>query len=586
MVDYSEHISRVVTTLSREESLRGLFLQHLDGNPLPSTKAIKEIVELSREVIFPGYFGASKVNRNTVRFHMGVKVERLYELLTDQIAAALCFQSADNSAHARITASQEALHLKSIRRGARSRAKESSAVSKTATSDSAANAHAKNSAEAAAKSTATTTPADVTVSSVGGAAVAGSINKVVPAPSKNEPVSSLAQARSSYEKTSADLAPSTDGLTPTPTVKKAEAPSDFDLSSILGEEFENTPKPYHNSEPTIHCEGGCCRLVFGPEDENGNLTIAPGAHLDSLDDILGLGLSDSTKDATNDKAASAAPAPAAAPAATSTPTTAPAASDAAVAKTAKASATKTASNKAKPEGEVVNKGAVPISDKEGAPLVMTDSKENPEYAKTHEQGKQCLLCNDAMKELAADKAAVYISSLVKLRAKLALDVQAAFNADPAATSFGEVIACYPGVRAICNYRIAHQLLKQEVPLIPRAITELAHSETGIDIHPGARIGDSFSIDHGTGVVIGETCIIGKNVKLYQGVTLGAISIPKDSSGMPLNIPRHPILEDNVVVYSNATVLGRITIGEGAVIGGNVWVTENVAPGEKVVQQRN
>ena len=131
--------------------------------------------------------------------------------------------------------------------------------------------------------------------------------------------------------------------------------------------------------------------------------------------------------------------------------------------------------------------------------------------------------------------------------------------------------------------MAHKLLTLGVPLIPRAITELAHSETGIDIHPGARIGDSFSIDHGTGVVIGETCIIGSNVKLYQGVTLGAKSIPVDSEGMPLNIPRHPILEDDVVVYSNASILGRITIGKGAIIGGNVWVIEDVSPGAKVVQ---
>lgn len=552
MVDYSEHISKVVTSLSREESLRGLFLQHLDGNPLPSTKAIREIVELSREVIFPGYFGNAKVNRNTVRFHMGVRVERLYELLTDQIAAALCFQSADNSAHARITASQEALHLKSVRRGARSRAKEASAVSKTATSESAANAHAQNAAEAAAKNSSVNAPADVTVASVGGAAVATSVPPVVPTPSRSDVVSSLAEARSTYDKPNLTLSPS-DTPSPVRDMKKADAVSELDLSDILGDEFltEASNKP----EPTIHCENGCCRLVFGPEDENGNLTIAPGAHLDSLDDLLGFGAAETPK--------SPEPAPAPAP-----------------------EPSKQTEEAKAPEAETqARKGTVPISDKEGAPLIMTDSKENPEYAKTHEQGKQCLLCNDTMKELAADKAATYIASLVKLRAKLALDIQAAFNADPAATSFGEVIACYPGVRAICNYRIAHQLLKQEVPLIPRAITELAHSETGIDIHPGARIGDSFSIDHGTGVVIGETCIIGKNVKLYQGVTLGAISIPKDGSGVPLNIPRHPILEDNVVVYSNATVLGRITIGEGAVIGGNVWVTENVAPGAKIVQQR-
>ena len=203
----------------------------------------------------------------------------------------------------------------------------------------------------------------------------------------------------------------------------------------------------------------------------------------------------------------------------------------------------------------------------------------------HEQGIQSLKFNEEVKEYARSLAAQYISNLELIRTKLAMDVKAAFDADPAATSFGEVICCYPGVRAIFNHRIAHTLLNLGVPLMPRAISELAHSETGIDIHPGARIGDSFSIDHGTGVVIGETCIIGKNVKLFQGVTLGAKTIPVDSRGVPLNIPRHPILEDDVVVYSNATILGRITIGRGAVIGGNVWVTEDVKAGGKVVQQR-
>ena len=183
-------------------------------------------------------------------------------------------------------------------------------------------------------------------------------------------------------------------------------------------------------------------------------------------------------------------------------------------------------------------------------------------------------------------AAQFIGRLPEMRRTLATDVEAAYNGDPAATNYGEVICCYPAIRAISNYRIAHELLVLGVPLIPRIITEMAHSETGIDIHPGATIGHHFTIDHGTGVVIGETCIIGNNVKLYQGVTLGAKSFPLDENGNPIKgIPRHPILEDDVIVYSNATILGRITIGRGATVGGNIWVTEDVPAGERIVQRR-
>ena len=195
-------------------------------------------------------------------------------------------------------------------------------------------------------------------------------------------------------------------------------------------------------------------------------------------------------------------------------------------------------------------------------------------------------CTDALREDAARKAADFISALPRLRALLATDVEAAYNGDPAARSFGEVISCYPCIRAISNYRIAHELLVLGVPLIPRIITEMAHSETGIDIHPGAQIGSYFTIDHGTGVVIGETCIIGNNVKLYQGVTLGAKSFPLDKDGNPIKgIPRHPILEDDVIVYSNATILGRITVGRGATVGGNIWVTEDVPAGARIVQRK-
>lgn len=190
------------------------------------------------------------------------------------------------------------------------------------------------------------------------------------------------------------------------------------------------------------------------------------------------------------------------------------------------------------------------------------------------------------RDTAASIAARFISKLPVIRRILATDVEAAYYGDPAATCFGEIICCYPIIRAITNYRIAHELYMLNVPLIPRIITEMAHSETEIDIHPGAQIGHHFTIDHGTGVVIGATCIIGNNVKLYQGVTLGAKSFPLDENGNPIKgIARHPILEDDVIVYSNATILGRITIGKGATIGGNIWVTESVPAGARIVQRR-
>lgn len=190
------------------------------------------------------------------------------------------------------------------------------------------------------------------------------------------------------------------------------------------------------------------------------------------------------------------------------------------------------------------------------------------------------------RDTAASIAARFISKLPEIRRILATDVEAAYYGDPAATCFGEIICCYPIIRAITNYRIAHELYMLNVPLIPRIITEMAHSETGIDIHPGAQIGHHFTIDHGTGVVIGATCIIGNNVKLYQGVTLGAKSFPLDENGNPIKgIARHPILEDDVIVYSNANILGRITIGKGATIGGNIWVTDSVPAGSRIVQRR-
>jgi len=170
----------------------------------------------------------------------------------------------------------------------------------------------------------------------------------------------------------------------------------------------------------------------------------------------------------------------------------------------------------------------------------------------------------------------------ELRRILGTDVTAAFNGDPAAKSTAEIISCYPVIKTLTNYRIAHELFVMGVPLIPRMMMEMAHSETGIDIHPGATIGSYFTIDHGTGVVIGETCVIGNNVKLYQGVTLGAKSFPLDAEGNPIKgIPRHPIIEDNVVIYANATVLGRITIGDHCVVGANTWVLQDMKPGEAI-----
>lgn len=201
----------------------------------------------------------------------------------------------------------------------------------------------------------------------------------------------------------------------------------------------------------------------------------------------------------------------------------------------------------------------------------------------------CFANVDSKKErrkMAKAMALEFVEFLPELRRRLLMDVVATYDGDPAAKSYGEVISCYPAIKAIGNYRIAHKLIEIGAPLIPRIISELAHSETGIDIHPGAQIGDYFTIDHGTGIVIGETCIIGNHVKIYQGVTLGAKSFPVDEAGNPIKgIPRHPIIQDNVIVYSNSTILGRVTIGSNAVIGANIWLMEDVAPGTQVVQKK-
>lgn len=182
-------------------------------------------------------------------------------------------------------------------------------------------------------------------------------------------------------------------------------------------------------------------------------------------------------------------------------------------------------------------------------------------------------------------AAQLLKQLPELRRRLGTDVKAVFDGDPAAVSYEEVILCYPALVALTHYRLAHALLQLGVPILPRLISEAAHSATGIDIHPGAEIGEYFSIDHGTGVVIGETCVIGNHVRLYQGVTLGAKSFKFDAAGNILQEPRHPILEDNVVVYSNSSILGRVRIGHDTVVGGNVWQTTDLPPYSRVIQGR-
>ena len=189
-------------------------------------------------------------------------------------------------------------------------------------------------------------------------------------------------------------------------------------------------------------------------------------------------------------------------------------------------------------------------------------------------------------EVAHEFALEFISSLPELRVVLAKDVRAAIEGDPAVKSADEVIFSYPGLFAIAIYRIAHILYGLEVPLIPRMMTEYGHRLTGIDIHPGATIGKSFFIDHGTGVVIGETTEIGDRVRIYQGVTLGAISLPKNSVDRMRDKKRHPTIEDDVIIYSNATILGeKAVIGARSVIGGNVWITESVPPDTKVISKQ-
>ncbi len=199
--------------------------------------------------------------------------------------------------------------------------------------------------------------------------------------------------------------------------------------------------------------------------------------------------------------------------------------------------------------------------------------------KLHNCEEDCQ-CDEKAEQIAED----LLNSLVKIRKIIQSDVFAAYAGDPAARSFEEIVISYPGLKAIAIHRIAHELYRSDVPLIPRMMNEIAHSETGIDIHPGATIGEKFFIDHGTGVVIGETSVIGKNVKIYQGVTLGAVSFSTDENGNAVKgIKRHPEIGDDVTIYAEATILGTIKIGRGSVIGGNVWIKEDVPEGTLVGQ---
>ncbi|MBU3601873.1 serine O-acetyltransferase EpsC [Polynucleobacter sp. AM-25C3] len=186
--------------------------------------------------------------------------------------------------------------------------------------------------------------------------------------------------------------------------------------------------------------------------------------------------------------------------------------------------------------------------------------------------------------LAHDLTSQFAAELSSIRALIVSDIRAALSGDPAATSVSEILLCYPGVSAAIHYRIAHALYKLGSPLLARFISEIAHSKTGVDIHPGAQIGEGFFIDHGTGVVIGQTAILGKNIRLYQAVTLGAKRFPEDDDGNLIKgAERHPILEDDVVIYAGATVLGRITIGARSTIGGNVWLTKSVTSDSNISQ---
>ncbi|MBR5076436.1 MAG: serine acetyltransferase [Bacteroidales bacterium] len=210
----------------------------------------------------------------------------------------------------------------------------------------------------------------------------------------------------------------------------------------------------------------------------------------------------------------------------------------------------------------------------------------PEYLGQDDRALDMMSIRSVLRKIAGDKRAdAFMERIPEISRLLHTDVEAIADNDPAVTDRTEIVLCYPGVKVMLHYRTAHELLELEIPVAPRLLTEMAHSATGIDIHPGAQIGEYFAIDHGTGVVVGATTVIGNHVMLYQGVTLGAKNFKYDSDGRPIDEPRHPILEDNVTVYANTTVLGRVTIGHDTVVGGNVWLTHSVPPRSRILQSR-
>ena len=210
----------------------------------------------------------------------------------------------------------------------------------------------------------------------------------------------------------------------------------------------------------------------------------------------------------------------------------------------------------------------------------------PEFLGQEDRALDMMSIRSVMRKIAGDKLAdAFMERIPWIARLLHTDVEAIEGNDPAVTDRAEVVLCYPCIKVMLHYRTAHELLRLEIPVAPRLLTEMAHSATGIDIHPGAQIGEYFAIDHGTGVVIGATTVIGDHVTLYQGVTLGARNFRYDPEGRPVDEPRHPILEDNVTVYSNASILGRVRIGHDTVIGGNVWLTHDVPPYSRILQTR-
>jgi len=218
------------------------------------------------------------------------------------------------------------------------------------------------------------------------------------------------------------------------------------------------------------------------------------------------------------------------------------------------------------------------------PGYFSTCPDEPHMFECYMSSEMAQLRSALCQQMAANQAEQFLTQLPEIGRLLGTDVDAMLQNDPAVDNRDEIIFCYPVVQAMLHYRVAHLLLQLGVPIIPRILTEMAHSATGIDIHPSAQIGEYFAIDHGTGVVIGATCIIGNHVTLYQGVTLGAKNFHRDTSGNLLSEPRHPILEDNVTVYSNASILGRVRIGHDSVIGGNVWLTHDVEPHSQIVQK--